>query len=59
MRRNTVNNNNQDWTTEQLINLSQSWAYVLPVNVNQRAKAEDDVWTTEQFIRVGHRYICL
>lgn len=55
---NKVNSDNQGWTTEQLINLSQSWAYVSPVNVN-RAKAEDDVWTTEQFIRVGNRYICL
>lgn len=51
--------NNQGWTTEQLINLSQSWGYVLPVNVSQRAKANKDEWTTEQFIRVGHRYICL
>ncbi|MBE9191154.1 hypothetical protein IQ230_12470 [Gloeocapsopsis crepidinum LEGE 06123] len=51
-------NNNQGWTTEQLINLSQSWAYVFPVNAN-RVKAEDEAWTTEQFIRVGNRYICL
>ncbi|AFZ32950.1 hypothetical protein ABN584_09395 [Gloeocapsa sp. BRSZ] len=57
MRRNKVNNN-QGWTTERLINLSQSWGYVVPVSTN-RAKAEDDVWTTEQFIRVGNRYICL
>lgn len=59
MRRNKVNRNNQDWTTEQLINMSQSWGYVLPVNVSQRANAKDDVWTTEQFIRVGNRYICM
>jgi hypothetical protein len=58
MRNNKVNNN-QDWTTKQLINLSQSWGYVLPVNVSQRAKANSDEWTTEQFIRVGYRYICL
>jgi len=50
--------NNQDWTTEQLITLSQSWAYVFPVHLN-RAKANNDEWTTEQFIRVGNRYICL
>ncbi|WP_168192345.1 hypothetical protein [Chroococcidiopsis sp. TS-821] len=57
MKRNK--SNNQGWTTEQLINFSQSWGYVVPVHTTNRAKAEDDAWTTEQFIRVGHRYICL
>ncbi|MBE9191155.1 hypothetical protein IQ230_12475 [Gloeocapsopsis crepidinum LEGE 06123] len=52
-------NNNQGWTTEQLINLSQSWAYVLPIHVNQRAKGVNEAWTTEQFIRVGNRFTCL
>lgn len=51
-------NRNQTWTTEQLINLSKSWAYVYPVEV-ERSKADNDTWTTEQFIRVGNRFICL
>lgn len=55
---NTNRNQSETWTTEQLINLSQSWAYVFPVSVNQ-AQAKDDSWNSEQFIRVGNRFICL
>lgn len=50
-------NRNSEWTTEQLLNLSRSWAYVFPVEVD-RAKT-NDAWTSEQFIRVGNRFICL
>lgn len=53
-----MKHNNQGWTTKQLINLSQSWAYVFPVKAN-RTKTADDVWTTEQFIRAGNQHIHL
>ncbi|MES1023101.1 hypothetical protein ABN584_09400 [Gloeocapsa sp. BRSZ] len=53
-----MKNFNKGWTTEQLINLSQSWAYVFPTDTNQ-AKADRDAWTTEQFIRVGNKHIYL
>ncbi|WP_168192346.1 hypothetical protein [Chroococcidiopsis sp. TS-821] len=53
-----MRNLNKGWTTEQLINLSQSWAYVFPAKAAQ-AKAKQDAWTTEQFIRVGNKHINL
>jgi hypothetical protein len=51
----------QPWTTEQLLALSQSWAFVAldqleqrPTNPPSQPKAPSDEWSSDQFIQMSN-----